>query len=572
MPAQASQSSELHVAGLEVLISGAPASPEIKKAIVDVRVQDVLSMPCSAVIRITDPEVKLIDKDQFAIGKELEIKLGAIDARATTALFKGEIVALEPEFSETNVEMVVRAYDKSHRLQRGRAVKTYQQMSASDIVKRLCQEAGLSGQADSTSGQYQFFMRKGETPRELIARFEREYDFRFWLDNGSYKFKKAEVTSAALPLKIRENLVAFRPRASASEVSTDVLVKGWNHKQKQAVEGTGSNPQMSARLGGDVTPAKAKEAFSEAKVFTSSRVADTQGEAQVMATALAARKADSMIEAEGTTHGDPKLRAGTKVKIEGVGTRFGGEYVVSSATHVHNSKGYKTHFRVSGASTRGLLDLVRPPERRDWSQYLVIGLVTNVNDPDGLARVKVKFPALPNDDGGQEIESDWARVATLAASNNRGALMLPEINDEVLVGFENGDPRRPFVLGALFNGRDKPNDELLQNKDGSFAVVSNKKAFMHSKEDMTFKSDKAMLIEVTNDQTTKVQGKVEQNVSQGAKLKAGTTYEIEAGSSMTLKGVSLTVEASASLTLKGATVDVQASGPLNLKGAIINIG
>ncbi len=570
MPAQASQSSDLHVAGLDVLIAGAPASPEIKEAIVDVRVQDVLSMPCSATIRITDPDVQLIDKDSLAIGKELEIKVGAIDARATSSIFKGEIVALEPDFSESTVEMVIRAYDKSHRLQRGRAVTTYQQMSASDIVKRLCQEAGLAGQADSTSGQYEFFMRKGETPRELIARFEREYDYRFWLENGSYKFKPAAPTSAPLSLKIRENLMAFRPRASAGEVSTEVTVKGWNPVQKQAVVGVGSSPQMSSALGG-ITPAKAREAFNDAKVFTSSRVVDTQSEAQSMATALANRKADSMIEAEGTTFGDPRLRAGTKVKIEGVGSRFGGEYVVSSATHVHNSKGYKTHFRVSGASTRGLLDLVRPPERRDWSQNLVIGVVTNVNDPQALGRVKVKFPALPQDNG-RDIESDWARIATLAASNNRGAFMLPEINDEVVVGFENGDPRRPFALGSVFNGRDKPNAELLQDKDGSFAVVSNKKAFMHSKEDMTFKSEKAMVIEVTNDQKTKVQGKVEQEVSQGAKLKAGTTYEIEAGSSMTLKGVSLTVQASASLTLKGATVDVQASGPLNLKGAIINIG
>jgi uncharacterized protein involved in type VI secretion and phage assembly len=571
MPAQASQSSELHVAGLDVVINGSPVSPEIKKVIVDVRVQDVLSLPCSATIRISDPEMKLIDKDLLAIGKELEIKAGAIDSRATTSIFKGEIVALEPDFSETNVEMVVRAYDKSHRLQRGRAVRTYQQVTASDIVTQLCQEAGLAGRVDSTSGQYQFFMRKGETPRELIARFEHEYDYRFWVENGSYRFKKAAPASTALTLKIRENLMAFRPRASAAEVSSEVTVKGWNPKQKQAVVGVGSSPEMSTTLGGDITPAKAKSAFGEAKVFTSSRSVETQGEAQTMARALANRKADSMIEAEGTAFGDPKLRAGTKVKIEGVGTRFGGEYVVSSATHVHNSKGYKTHFRVSGASTRGLLDLMRAPERRDWSQNLVIGVVTNVNDPDALGRVKLKFPALPQDNG-KEVESDWARIATLAASNKRGVLMLPELGDEVVVGFENGDPRRPFVLGAVFNGRDKPDAELLQDKDGSFAVVSNKKAFMHSKEDMTFKSDKAMLIEVTNDQTSTVKGKVEQNVSQGAKLKAGTTYEVEAGSSMKLKGVSVTVEATASLTLKGATVDVQASGPLNLKGAIINIG
>jgi len=572
MPAQASQSSNQHVSGLDILIAGAPVSPEIRQAIVEVRVQDVLSLPCSATIRITDKDVKLIDNQTLAIGKELEIKVGAIDDRATKSIFKGEIVALEPEFSETKVEMIVRAYDKSHRLQRGRAVSTYQQVTASDIVTKLCQEAGLSGQTDATSVQYPFFMRKGETPRELIARFEREYNYRFWLEDGSYKFKKAEIPSSTLSLKIRENLMAFRPRASAAEVSSEVTVKGWNPKQKQAVVGVGSSPQMSSTIGAEITPAKARSAFNDAKVFTSSRVVDTQSEATALAKALAARKADSMIEAEGTTFGNPTLRAGTKVKIEGVGTRFGGEYVVSSATHVYNSKtGYKTHFRVSGASTRGLLDLVRPPERREWSQNLVVGVVTNVNDPDGLGRVKVKFPQLPQDNG-NDVESDWARIATLAASLNRGALMLPEVNDEVVVGFENGDPRRPFVLGAVFNGRDKPNAELLQDKDGSFAVVSNKKAFMHSKEDMTFKSDKAMLIEVTKDQTTKVQGKVEQNISQSAKLKAGSSYEVEAGSSMTLKGVSLTVEASASLTLKGATVDVQASGPLNLKGAIINIG
>ena len=94
---------------------------------------------------------------------------------------------------------------------------------------------------------------------------------------------------------------------------------------------------------------------------------------------------------------------------------------------------------------------------------------------------------------------------------------------------------------------------------------------MHSKEDMTFKSDKKMVIEVTDDQSVKAKS-IASETQQGAKLKAGTTYEIEAGSSMSIKGVSVTVEASASLTLKGATVDVQASGPLTLKGAIINIG
>ena len=141
--------------------------------------------------------------------------------------------------------------------------------------------------------------------------------------------------------------------------------------------------------------------------------------------------------------------------------------------------------------------------------------------------------------------------------------MLPQVDDEVIVGFENGDTRRPLVVGAVFNGKAKPGDELLQDNDGSFAVVSNEKALMHSKEDMTFKSDKKMIIEVTKDREEKIDGQI--------KLKAGTAYSIEAGSDMKVKGVSVTVEASGSLKLKGATVDIESSGPANFKGALVNV-
>ena len=78
-------------------------------------------------------------------------------------------------------------------------------------------------------------------------------------------------------------------------------------------------------------------------------------------------------------------------------------------------------------------------------------------------------------------------------------------------------------------------------------MLSNKKAIVHSKKDIELKSDQKMVIEI-NDQKIKVQGSLDQQVTGGAKLKASTTYEIEAGSSMTIKGVSVTVEASASLS------------------------
>ncbi len=194
---------------------------------------------------------------------------------------------------------------------------------------------------------------------------------------------------------------------------------------------------------------------------------------------------------------------------------------------------------------------MRTPERRDWSASLVVGLVTNNNDPEMRGRVRVKYPSLSDSE-----ESAWAPVATPSSGNARGFLMLPQVDEEVIIGFEHGDARRPIVLGSTFNGKDKPGDELYQSKDGSMAVLSNEKIHMHSKKDFEITSDQNMVVEIKQDEKVKVSGNWTEDVTGSAKLKA-QQFTVEAGSSMSVKGMSVSVEATGSLTLKGATVDIQ---------------
>jgi uncharacterized protein involved in type VI secretion and phage assembly len=194
------------------------------------------------------------------------------------------------------------------------------------------------------------------------------------------------------------------------------------------------------------------------------------------------------------------------------------------------------------------------------------GKVTNNNDPEQMGRVRVKYPSLSDSE-----ESAWARIATPSAGNQRGILMLPQPNEEVIVGFEHGDTRRPIVVGSLFNGRDKPGDELIQNKDGSLGVVSNEKIHLHSKKDFEIKSDQNLVIEINQDEKEKVGGSLTSEVTGNATLKA-QQYTIQAGATLTIKGANISVESSGPLALKGATVDIQGSGPVNIKGAIINLG
>ena len=87
--------------------------------------------------------------------------------------------------------------------------------------------------------------------------------------------------------------------------------------------------------------------------------------------------------------------------------------------------------------------------------------MTQNEDPDGLGRVRVKYPAL-----GDDTEGWWARIAAPSAGKDRGLLMMPVVGDEVLVAFEHDDVHRPYVIGALWNGKDMPGD--LVQSDGSF--------------------------------------------------------------------------------------------------------
>lgn len=192
---------------------------------------------------------------------------------------------------------------------------------------------------------------------------------------------------------------------------------------------------------------------------------------------------------------------------------------------------------------------------------VVVGVVTNNQDPDGLGRVKVKFPWLSAED-----ESAWARLVTPMAGKERGLYFLPEVDDEVMVAFEHGDVRFPYVIGALWNGQDAP---PLTNEDGKNNVRQIKSRSGHiirlndedgkEKIEIIDKSEKNSIvfdtakntITITTDKDitlTAPQGTIKLN-AQKIEMKSSADTKIEAGAGMDVK-------ASATLNVKGATVNI----------------
>ena len=170
-------------------------------------------------------------------------------------------------------------------------------------------------------------------------------------------------------------------------------------------------------------------------------------------------------------------------------------------------------------------------------------LVTDIKDPDNQGRVKITLPWSP-DTGGARYEV-WARLATFMAGNNRGSWFIPDVNDEVLVAFEGGDARRPYVIGALWNGRDNPPDSM----DGA---GNNYHKVLRSRNGVKITLD---------DQDGQEKFIVETPGAQKMTLQDGPgsiTIEDSNGNSIKLEAAGVTVTASAKVTINASTVEVSA--------------
>lgn len=170
-------------------------------------------------------------------------------------------------------------------------------------------------------------------------------------------------------------------------------------------------------------------------------------------------------------------------------------------------------------------------------------LVSDVKDPDGQGRVKVTLPWSP-DTGGGQYEA-WARVATMMGGNNRGTWFIPDANDEVLVVFEGGDPRRPYVIGGLWNGSDSPPETM----DGA---GNNYKKVMRSRNGVKITLDdqdgqEKLILETPGGQ------KITMKDGPGAVL-----IEDSNGNSVKLETSGITVTASAKVTVNASMVEVSA--------------
>jgi uncharacterized protein involved in type VI secretion and phage assembly len=215
--------------------------------------------------------------------------------------------------------------------------------------------------------------------------------------------------------------------------------------------------------------------------------------------------------------------------------------------------------------TPDLLDLLVDPADERGSRIfgVVTAIVTNNQDPDNLGRVRVRFPWLATEGEG---ESWWARVAVPMAGKEMGVYFLPEVDDEVLVAFERGDVRFPYVIGCLWNAHRLPPEE---NKDGQNAKRTIKSRSGHivrfddtdGEEKIEILDAKGVVSIVVDSKEKTVTITAEKDVtitSSDGKLKlSGKGVEITSSDAVKVKADGdLSLEGTGQTTLKGSTVGI----------------
>jgi len=539
------------IAGAEIRVGGTALSSELMANLVDVRVEDNLFLPDAFCIRLGDPAMDIIDTDPLPLGGEVEVLLADPQSASLVSVLQGQIAAVEPEFGPHGLVIAGRGYDHSHALNRTHLTQTYQNMTADDIARKVVGRSGLqAGTIDSSSEVYDFVQQSNETDWQFLWRLAQRIDFEVVVSGRSMNFRRAgSAGGSPIDLQWGENLTGFRPRVTGVQQVDEVVVRGWDPASKDVIESRAKADSLGVRIG--VQRDDVVSAAGGGTLTVADRPVMTSGEADGLAASLAARLANAYVEAEGACRGNPHLVAGATVQVDGVGTRFGGTYTLSSTTHVYRGRqGYETRFAIGGRAPRSLVDLMTPAAPRSWGKSLVIGVVSQNDDSEGQARVRVRFPEL-----GDGTESWWAPVAMPAAGSDRGMLVLPQVGDEVVVGFEHGDARRPYVLGSVWNGKDKPGDDLVHT-DGSFAMRNDKQVWVSAGDVITVKGEKDMTVETD--------GKIGHKAKDDLSVE-GQQVSVKANSSMT-------IEASGDLTIKAASLTLQASGQVQVKGSQISLG
>ncbi|NIM94249.1 MAG: type IV secretion protein Rhs [Anaerolineales bacterium] len=475
-----------------------------------VRVQQRLSLPTLCELSFSDPPGPLPLSSSLEPGTTLRVLISGHQE----PLFVGQVTAVEHVYGPANQRQVfVRGYDLLHSLRKRQSIVAHVQVTPHDLARELVADIGLTVQSEETGPFWHQIIQHHQSDFELLNEVAERSGLFLTIRENTLHLITLNGMDEPLPLDLGDTLFEVRIEVNGDPALRTVTAMGWDPLLVEVREGQASSTRVGRQVSAEVSPNRL--GGSGSRTFL-----DEVAQHDLHVESIAQNELDLQFNREvtlwGMAEGDPRLRPGARVSIDGVADPIKGRYVLTSVNHIIDErKGF-----MSEISTE-------PPHHRVRSKSAgaTFGIVTQVDDPESLGRVKVSLPTYG------DVETEWMGVLSMGAGSEKGLVILPDVGDRVLVLLVNGDPGQGVVLGGLYGTQGPPDSGVLNGavRRFTFLTPQGQRILVDDAEDM---------IRLENSDGSFVE------LAPGVvRLHSSTDLEIEApGQSVTIRGSTVDFE------------------------------
>jgi len=527
-------------------------------------------------------------------GNEIEVTAGYGD-NAEESIFKGYIVKQAIRInSGSNPNLVLTCKHKAVSMSFGKQEAQFKDKTDSDIIQSIVGNYGLSVTVDSTSPVSETIFQKLASDWDFMLARADFYGYVVSFDGDDIIVGAPKVSgSAALRVGYGDSMISFNAEMNAEKQPTSLEVSGWDIKNQALLKSTATEPSINEQ--GNLSAKDLSGKLSQTKLSLTSNTPMTQDDLKAWADGNLLRTRLSAMRGQVSFMGSALAKTNTLIELEGVGDRFNGSAYVSGVTHTLEEGTWTTTAKFG-------LDIKSASERLNFSypqasgqlpaiQGLQVATVKKLSeDPESQFRILVNLPS-----NAESQDGIWARYANFYATASAGAGFLPEVGDEVVIGFLESDPRYPVILGSLYSSA-KAAPSTPADDNNYIKAITTKSKLKISFDD----ENKVTKIETPGSNTITLSDKdkaieiVDQNGnsikmnSSGITLDSGKDITLKATGNITLDatgklnlsakqdvavaGMNVNNTAQVGFTAKGnATAEISASGQTVVKGGIVMI-
>jgi uncharacterized protein involved in type VI secretion and phage assembly len=396
----------------------------------EVLVRQGLSLPAQCQLTFVDPQGPLRNAVPL-VGAMLRLSIGGQTA------FAGQVTAVESEYGASRqLEVRLRCYDVLHRLRKRQPVRAHVQVTAEDLARELVADLGIVVAATDSGPMWRRVLQAGPSDLDLLVDVAERSGLYVTLRGGVLHLMTLAGSGEPLSLVLGESLFEARIEANSDSSCRAIVVSGWDPARVEPHDARISEPRTRGIPG--VVPARVGAADERTLAGV---VATDDRQAEAIAQAELDRRSAAEVTVTGIADGNLGLVPGARVALAGVAASLGGTYVVSTVTHrIDRRAGFVSSFSSAPPSRRARV----PGPTCAW------GVVTQIDDPESLGRVRVALPAF------NHIETEWMGVVAAGAGSGKGFVALPDAGDHVLVLFPGDDRSEGVVIGGLYGVNGPP--------------------------------------------------------------------------------------------------------------------